>query len=120
MNKIKKLNQKKARRAKRTKLTIQSAQSFPRLAVFRSNKYISAQIIDDKVGHTLAFTGSRLIKDKSKKTTKTEDAFATGVSIAEKAKKLGINKVVFDRRSYRFHGRVKSLADGAKKSGLEI
>jgi large subunit ribosomal protein L18 len=120
MNKIKKLNQKKIRRAKRTKATIQSAQSLPRLAVFRSNKYISAQIIDDKKGHTLAFAGSRSIKDASKKTTKTEDAFSIGVAIAIKAKEIGIKKVVFDRRSYRFHGRVKRLVDGAKKSGLEI
>ena len=119
MNKIKKLNEKKIRRAKRTKASIFSPRTIPRLSVFRSNKYVSVQLIDDKSGHTLAYAGSRELKD-SKKMTKSEAAFTTGETIAKKAKELGINKVVFDRRSYRFHGRVKSLADGAKKSGLEI
>ena len=93
----------------------------PRLAVFRSLKNISAQIIDDTTGTTLVSfsTISKDLKvDKSKK--KTEQSFEVGQKLAEIALKKGIKKVCFDRAGYLFHGRVKALASGARKAGLEF
>ena len=93
----------------------------PRLAVFRSLKNISAQIIDDTTGTTLVSfsTISKDLKvDKSKK--KTEQSFEVGQKLAEIALKKGIKKVCFDRAGYLFHGRVKALAAGARKAGLEF
>lgn len=92
----------------------------PRLSVFRSNKEIYAQIIDDVSGKTLVSASSR-DKDLSEvKGTKSEIATAVGKAIAEKAKKSGIEAVAFDRGGYQYHGRVKSLADGAREGGLNF
>lgn len=88
----------------------------PRLAVFRSNKGISCQIIDDSVGHTLASASSK----EASKAPKTEMSKAVGVLLAEKAKAAGVTKVVFDRGGYLYHGRVKALAEGAREGGLEF
>lgn len=89
----------------------------PRLSVFRSNKNIYAQIIDDLSGRTLAYVSSS-------KTEGTENKVATsaevGKQIAQKALELGISSVVFDRSGYLYHGRVKSLADGAREAGLKF
>ncbi len=87
----------------------------PRLNVFRSNKAIYCQLIDDSKGHTLATASS---KDMSG--TKTEQATAVGKAIAEKAKAAGIETIVFDRSGYLYHGRVKALADGAREGGLQF
>ena len=89
----------------------------PRLTVFRSNSQIYAQVIDDVKGVTLASASSLGIKDKM---TKSEKAALVGKAIAEAAKKAGVNEVVFDRNGYLFHGRVKSLADAARKGGLKF
>lgn len=92
----------------------------PRLSVFRSNKEIYAQIIDDVSGKTLVSASSR-DKDLSEvKGTKSEIATAVGKALAEKAKKSGIEAVAFDRGGYQYHGRVKSLADGAREGGLNF
>ncbi len=92
----------------------------PRMTVFRSNKQISVQIIDDNSGTTLA-SASSLVKDiASSKGTKTEQAAAVGKLIAEKATGAGITKVVFDRNGYLYHGRVKQLADAAREAGLKF
>ena len=91
----------------------------PRLAVFRSNKEIYAQIVDDVNGVTLASSSSR-DKDIESKGTKSEIASLVGKSIAEKAAKAGIEAVSFDRGGYLYHGRVKSLADGAREGGLKF
>ncbi|PJR04724.1 50S ribosomal protein L18 [Avrilella dinanensis] len=91
----------------------------PRLSVFRSNKEIYAQIIDDVNGVTLAAASSR-DKEVNAEGTKTEMAVAVGKAIAEKALKAGIEKVSFDRGGYLYHGRVKSLADGAREAGLKF
>ena len=88
----------------------------PRLSVFRSNKQIYAQVIDDMVGHTLVSASSRGL-DKG---TKSEIAEKVGELIAKKAQEAGITTVVFDRNGFLFHGRVKSLADGARKGGLKF
>lgn len=89
----------------------------PRLSVFRSNKEIYAQIIDDVNGVTLAAASSR---EAGAKGTKIEIAAAVGKLIADKAQKAGISTVSFDRGGYLYHGRVKSLADGARESGLKF
>ncbi|MET1260289.1 MAG: 50S ribosomal protein L18 [Flavobacteriaceae bacterium] len=91
----------------------------PRLSVFRSNKEIYAQLIDDNNGKTLAAASSR-DKGVEVKGTKTEVATAVGKAIAEKALKAGIETVAFDRGGNLYHGRVKALADGAREGGLKF
>ena len=85
----------------------------PRLSVYRSNKGIYCQVIDDLKGHTIAAATSQGVTG-----TKTEQAIAVGKLIAERAKASGVETVVFDRGGYRYHGRVRSLADGAREGGL--
>ncbi|MDE6332902.1 MAG: 50S ribosomal protein L18 [Muribaculaceae bacterium] len=88
----------------------------PRMTVFRSNKQIYVQLVDDLAGKTLAATSSKGIEDG----TKIEIAAKVGEAIAKKALEAGITEVVFDRNGYLFHGRVKSLADAARKGGLKF
>lgn len=91
----------------------------PRLTVFRSNSGIYAQLIDDEQGVTLASAGS--LKDKSAHAAPgVEQAKIVGKAVAEKAKAAGIEKVVFDRNGYLYHGRVKALADAAREAGLNF
>ena len=105
----------------RIKKVISGTSDFPRLSVFRSNKEIYCQLIDDTNGKTLIQSSSR---DKSiidlKLATNMEVAFNVGKVIAEKAIKEGIKKIKFDRGGYLYHGRVKSLADGAREGGLKF
>lgn len=91
----------------------------PRLAVFRSNKEIYAQIINDATGATLVAASSKQ-KDIKAKGTKTEIAATVGKAIAEKAVKAGIEKISFDRGGYLYHGRVKALAEAAREGGLKF
>ncbi|MEO1487407.1 MAG: 50S ribosomal protein L18 [Bacteroidota bacterium] len=91
----------------------------PRLSVFRSNKEIYVQLIDDNKGVTLAAASSR-DKEIDAKGTKSEIAAAVGKAIAEKAKKIGVETVAFDRGGNLYHGRVKSLAEGAREAGLKF
>lgn len=93
----------------------------PRLNVFRSNKEIYAQLIDDHTGHTMANASSlyKAIAEQKAK-NKTEEAKLVGKLIAEKAKELGIQEVIFDRGGYLYHGRVKALADAAREAGLKF
>ena len=92
----------------------------PRLAVFRSLNHIYAQVIDDASGRTLA-TASTLEKElRGSKSTKTEEAAVVGRLVAERAKAAGVERVVFDRAGFRYHGRIKSLADAAREAGLEF
>ncbi len=109
-------------RHKRLRRRVAGTAERPRLSVFRSLKNISAQIIDDTQSHTLA-SASSLDKDlqaNGTKRTKTEWSKAVGASIARKAAEKGISQVVFDRGGYRYHGRVKSLAEAAREEGLII
>ena len=105
----------------RIKKVISGTSDFPRLSVFRSNKEIYCQLIDDVNGKTLIQSSSR---DKSiidlKLSTNMEVSFNVGKVIAEKAIKEGIKKIKFDRGGYLYHGRVKSLADGAREGGLKF
>jgi large subunit ribosomal protein L18 len=91
----------------------------PRLCVYRSSKSIYCQVIDDVKGVTLAAANSRESAIPAK-LTKTEQATAVGKLVAEKAKSAGISSVVFDRGGYLYHGRIKSLADGAREGGLQF
>ena len=92
----------------------------PRLSVFRSNKEIYAQLIDDVKGSTIAFASSREKEIASAKGNKTEQAKLVGTAIAKKAVEAGISQVVFDRGGYLYHGRVKALADAAREAGLKF
>jgi len=103
----------------RIRKTVTGTATMPRLSVFRSNKEIYAQIIDDTKGITLVAASSR-DKDVNAKGTAIEKAEQVGRAVAEKAIKAGIGKVAFDRGGYLYHGRVKSLADGARAAGLKF
>ncbi|MFJ1431130.1 50S ribosomal protein L18 [Capnocytophaga canimorsus] len=104
----------------RIRKVVQGTAEQPRLAVFRSNNEIYAQIVDDTKGTTLVSASSRDKEIEASKTTKTEKAALVGKALAEKALKQGIEKVSFDRGGYLYHGRVKSLADGAREGGLKF
>lgn len=90
----------------------------PRLSVYRSNKYIYAQLIDDFAGHTLASASS--LEDGVDEESPTEESRAVGELIAERAQEEGIDEVVFDRGGYKYHGRVEALAEGARDGGLDF
>lgn len=92
----------------------------PRLNIYRSNRYIYCQVIDDVNGHTLAAATSRELVKDGQKLSLTEQARAVGKLIAERAKAKGIENVVFDRGGYLYHGRVKALADAAREGGLKF
>jgi large subunit ribosomal protein L18 len=107
------------RRHKRVRRKVFGTAERPRLVVFRSNRGISAQLVDDSAGRTLASAGWISVP-KSFKGTKTEQAAEVGKLLAAAAKKAGIETVLFDRAGYLFHGRVKALADGAREGGLKF
>jgi len=107
------------KRHQRIRLHLAGSQDRPRLAVFRSLNHIYAQVIDDASGTTLA-AASTVEKDLRGSSTKTEEAAVVGRLLAERAKAAGISHVVFDRAGFRYHGRVKSLADAAREAGLEF
>lgn len=100
-------------RHKRIRAVIKGTAERPRLSVFRSNKYIYAQLIDDEKGVTLESA-------KSEKSQKRQSPFGVGESLAKKAIEKGIKKICFDRGGYKYHGRIKALAEGARKGGLEF
>ena len=104
---------------KRFQGIISGTASRPRLSVFRSNKEIYAQLIDDVNGVTLA-SASSVKNDKAQGVPKIDQAKIVGVDIAEKAKSAGIDNVVFDRGGYLYHGRVKALAEAAREGGLKF
>lgn len=109
----------KFRRTTRVRRKIRQVINSPRLSVYRSNKGIYAQIIDDGTGKTLVSVSEKEIKKEGeKKLTRIEKAGMAGKLLAEKALKKKIKKVVFDRGSYRYHGRVKALAEGSRAGGL--
>jgi large subunit ribosomal protein L18 len=113
------VRQARQRRHKRVRRKMFGTAERPRLVVFRSNRGISAQLVDDAASRTLA-SASWTAVPKSFKGTKTEQAAEVGKALAAAAKKAGIESAVFDRAGYLFHGRVKALADGAREGGLKI
>jgi large subunit ribosomal protein L18 len=111
------VKERQARIHKRIRRKVSGSAARPRLNVFRSNKSIYAQIIDDIAGHTLAAASSL---DKAVTGSKSEQAKAVGQLVAERAKAAGITSVVFDRGGYLYHGRVKAVAEGAREGGLDF
>ena len=109
--------QARQRRHRRVRGKVHGTAERPRLAVFRSNMGISAQLVDDDAGKTLAAASWQHLK-KSFKGSKTEQAAEVGKLLAQNAKKAGVETCVFDRGGYLYHGRVKALADGAREGGL--
>jgi large subunit ribosomal protein L18 len=108
----------RARRHKRVRKHLVGTAERPRLVVFRSNRGIAAQLVDDGAGRTLAAASSLNVRDA--KGTKSDQAAAVGKLLAENAKKAGVKGIVFDRGGYLYHGRVKALAEAAREGGLEF
>jgi len=124
MKQWKKVAERSRRRALRVRKKVHGSADCPRLSVFRSNRFIYAQLIDDENGRTLAASSSlRLAKDGKLGAPKTGNraaAKAVGVDIAARAKEKGLARARFDRGPYRFHGRVKALAEGVVEGGLSL
>jgi large subunit ribosomal protein L18 len=117
------MNNKSSARQKiryRIRKKVSGSASLPRLAVFRSNSDIYAQLIDDNNGVTIAAASSRQKDINAQKAPKINKSKMVGEAIARKATELGVKKVVFDRSGYVYHGRVKAVADGAREGGLDF
>lgn len=110
------------RRRKYVRKRLRGEPERPRLNVFRSERYIYAQVIDDRKGHTIAAASSLepKLKEKMGEAKPLEQARLVGETIAQRAIEKGVKQVVFDRAGYKYHGRIKSLADGARAGGLEF
>lgn len=117
MKQKKHINLIRARRSHRTRTLVRGTAIRPRLSVFRSNTNLYVQLIDDGAAKTLASVSSRETKGKQAKMKKAEHV---GEAIAKKAKSLGIEKAVFDRGRYAYHGAVKAIAEAARKTGLTL
>lgn len=122
MKESKRISVRRERRTKSVRSRLRSEAGNPRLSVNRSLKHISAQVIDDKTGRTIcsATTTSKAVQGELSGKNKTERATYVGSEIARKAKEAGVEAVVFDRGSRRFHGRVKALAEAAREGGLKF
>ena len=116
------LNKKQRRERIKLKIrkTINGTATTPRLSVFRSNSGIFAQLVDDLAGKTILAAGSDDKSIKGSKVNKVDQAKLVGKLIAEKATTAGISTIVFDRNGYLYHGRIKSLAEGAREAGLKF
>ena len=110
----------RTKRHERLRLRLSGTSERPRLAVFRSLNHIYAQVIDDANGHTVAAASSLESGLRGAEGTKTDDAKRVGQLVAERAKKAGVDKVVFDRAGFKYHGRVRSLAEAAREAGLDF
>ncbi len=113
-------NQRRTRIKNRIRKVVSGTEARPRLTVFRSNKEIYAQIVDDVNGKTISAASSRDKDISSAKGNKSEVATLVGKAVAEKALKAGVETIAFDRGGYLYHGRVKSLAEGAREAGLKF
>lgn len=121
MNKIKAKNQQQSRRHARVRAKVKGTAARPRLSVFRSNRGLFLQLIDDEKGVTLASAALKEIKSDAKKAAgKTDVSEKLGQLLAQKAKAKKIDSAVFDRGFYKYHGRVKAAADGARAGGLKF
>jgi large subunit ribosomal protein L18 len=114
------LHQLRARRHQRIRRKVSGTPERPRLAVFRSNRHIVAQVIDDVAGHTLASASTVEAALRSEATGNVAAAAAVGRLVATRAKEKGVDKVVFDRGGSKYHGRIAALADAAREAGLEF
>jgi large subunit ribosomal protein L18 len=114
--------QARARRHRRVRRKVSGTADRPRMNVFRSLQHIYAQVIDDEIGHTLASasTVDAQVQERINGLDKTAQARVVGQVLAERAMGKGVTKVVFDRGGYKYHGRVKALAEGSRQGGLEF
>ncbi|MFQ5426259.1 MAG: 50S ribosomal protein L18 [Gaiellales bacterium] len=108
------------RRHRRTRRRVAGTAERPRLAVFRSNRGLFAQLIDDESGHTIAAASWLALREQGLSGSKIDQASAVGTLLAERARTEGVERVVFDRGGYLYHGRVKALAEAAREGGLEF
>jgi large subunit ribosomal protein L18 len=122
MNRSQARTEARAKVRRRVRQRVRGAEERPRLAVYKSGRHIYAQVIDDGAGKTLAHASSldADLRKTSLKGASRDAAGKVGVLVAERAKKAGVKQVVFDRGGYRYHGRVKALADAARQGGLEF
>jgi large subunit ribosomal protein L18 len=120
IRKVRSANDSRIRRHLRVRKKIEGTPERPRLVVFRSSKHIYAQLVDDQRGVTIVGAADTSEGMEIEGKGKVARSFALGRLIATKAKEKGIAKVVFDRGGYQYHGRVKAVADGARKGGLEF
>jgi large subunit ribosomal protein L18 len=118
MSPVKNKPKARLRRRRRVRAKVRGTAERPRLSVFRSNRGIQAQLIDDGAGHTLAAVS--WIEDELKTLARMEQAKRAGELLAERAKAAGVEECVFDRGGYRYHGKVKALAEGAREGGLRF
>ncbi len=120
MGVIKNRNQQRLHRKRRIRSKIKGTAQRPRLVVFRSLKGVTTQVIDDTKGHTLVATSLKEIYSSPKVKNDVKTAGKVGELIAQKCLKANIKEVVFDRGGYKYHGKIKALADGARKAGLKF
>lgn len=120
MSTVKHKHQSRGRRHRRVRKKIQGTAERPRLAVYRSNRHIIAQVIDDAAGNTIASASTTEADLRTGPTGNVAGAAAVGKLIAERAKEKDITTVVFDRGGFRYHGRIAALADSAREAGLEF
>ena len=118
--KQKHLNTIRSRREDRNRMKIRGTKDRPRLSVFRSNKYTYLQLIDDSSGRTVISVSSFGLNNRGKGVKKSDQAKELGKMLAEKAKAANVKTAVFDRGSYRYHGRVKAVAEAAREGGLKL
>jgi large subunit ribosomal protein L18 len=112
--------QKRARRTSQIRRDVSGSPDRPRLCVYKSLNHIYAQVVDDIAGKTVAAASTREKGADAAKTGNVQAAASVGTRLAAKAKAAGVSKVVFDRAGFRYHGRIKALADAARKGGLEF
>jgi len=120
MGRIEKTHELRKRRHRRVRSKVSGTPERPRLAVFRSNRHIVAQVIDDVAGHTIAAASTVEVDLRSQPTGNVAAARAVGALVATRAQDKGVTAVVFDRGSSKYHGRVAALADAAREAGLEL
>jgi large subunit ribosomal protein L18 len=116
-------NQARLRRKKHIRRVVSGTDTKPRLVVYRSLKHIYAQLVDDEAGNTIAFCSSNSEKAAdalNEAKSKIDKSFTIGKILADKAKELNVTEVVFDRGGYLYHGRIKAVAEGARKGGLKF
>lgn len=118
MDKIKGKSKRRARRRQGIRKRVVGTTERPRLSVFRSSKHVYAQVIDDITGQTLAAASS--VQEKLEVGGNADAAVKVGAAVAERAKAAGVQQVTFDRNGYRYHGRIKALADAAREAGLQF
>jgi large subunit ribosomal protein L18 len=120
MTKVASRSAARQKRHDRIRLRLEGDTARPRLAVFRSLNHIYAQVIDDSSGRTLAAASTLEKELRSDSATKSQEAALVGRLVAQRAKAAGVERVVFDRAGFRYHGRIKSLADAAREAGLDF